>query len=89
MASEKVSRIWFVNIISFILFSILTVTGLINWLLPHGNRSGGGGALISLRHFLIGIHEWAGLFFIVVVFFHLALHWAYLKTNLRKYGFLK
>ena len=87
MAGEKASQIWFVNIISFILFSILTVTGLVNWLLPHGNR--GGGALISLRHFLIGIHEWAGLFFIVVICFHLALHWAYVKTNLKKYGILK
>jgi hypothetical protein len=82
MASEKASRIWIVNMISFILFSVLTVTGLINWLLPHGNR--GGGALISLRHFLMGIHEWAGLFFVVVIVFHVALHWAYIKTNLKR-----
>jgi hypothetical protein len=89
MAGEKASQIWLVNIISFILFSILTITGLINWLLPHGNRGGGGGALISLRHFLVGIHEWAGLFFIAVICFHLALHWAYVKTNLKRHGILK
>jgi hypothetical protein len=89
MAGEKASRIWLVNIISFILFSVLTVTGLINWLLPHGNRGGGGGAFISLRHFLIGIHEWAGLLFFAVILFHLALHWAYIQANLKRRGILK
>jgi hypothetical protein len=89
MAGEKASQIWLVNVLSFILFSILTLTGLINWLLPHGNRGGGGGGLISFRHFLINIHEWAGLLFIVVTFFHLALHWGYVKSNLKRHGILK
>jgi len=34
---EKLSRLWIVNVISFFLFSLLIVTGLINWLvLPRG-----------------------------------------------------
>ena len=33
----KLSKLWVVNVISFFLFSLLSVTGLINWLLlPRG-----------------------------------------------------
>ena len=30
--AEKLSRLWIVNVISFFLFSLLSVTGLVNWL---------------------------------------------------------
>jgi hypothetical protein len=89
MRSNKVAKLWIVNILSFILFSILTFTGLINWLLlPRGYR-GGGGVLISLRHFLREVHEWTVLLFIFIVLVHLVLHWSYIKSNLNKYGILK
>ena len=89
MSNGKANQLWLVNIISFILFSILTVTGLINWIvLPRGARSEGG-FLITLRHFFRDVHEWAALGFIIVVAIHLVLHWSYIKSNLKKYGVLK
>lgn len=89
MSNSRSNQLWLVNIVSFILFSILTITGLINWLLlPRGPRAGGG-FLISLRHFLRDIHEWAGLGLIMVVAIHLFLHWSYIKANLKRYGMLK
>jgi len=89
MSNSRSNQLWLVNIVSFLLFSILTLTGLINWLLlPRGPRSGGG-FLISLRHFLRDIHEWAGLGLIIVVAIHLFLHWSYIKANLKRHGMLK
>jgi hypothetical protein len=86
MAAGRAAKLWCVNIISFILFFILTVTGLLNWLvLPHGYR-GEQGILISFRHFLLEVHEWTALLFIIIIFVHLILHWAYIKTNLKKYS---
>ena len=84
MRRNKAAKLWIVNILSFILFSILTLTGLINWLLlPRGYR-GEGGALVSLRHFLRDVHEWTALLFIFIVLVHLVLHWSYIKSNLNK-----
>ena len=89
MANSKAAKLWFVNIMSFILFFILTVTGVLNWLvLPRGYR-GEGGMLISLRHFFREVHEWTALLFIIIIFVHLILHWAYIKTHLKKYGIIK
>jgi len=79
---NKATRIWFVNILSFILFSILTITGLINWLLlPRGY--GAGGFLVSTRHLFRDIHHWTALLLIIVVVVHLAMHWAYIKSKLK------
>ena len=89
MSNGKSNQLWLVNIISFILFSILTITGLINWLLLPRGPGAGGGFLISLRHFLRDIHEWAGLGLIFAVAVHLFLHWGYIKTNLKRSGMLK
>jgi cytochrome b subunit of formate dehydrogenase len=89
MSNGRSNQLWLVNIISFILFSILTITGLINWLLLPRGPGAGGGFLISLRHFLRDIHEWAGLVLIITVVIHLFLHWGYIKTNLKRYGLLK
>jgi hypothetical protein len=59
---KNVTR-WMVNIVSFVLFSLLAVTGLINWLvLPHG----GGrqeGFLIGTRHLLMNVHAWLAVLF--------------------------
>ena len=90
MRDNKAAKLWIVNILSFFLFSILTFTGLISWLLlPRGYRGGGNGILISLRHFLREVHQWAALLFIFIVLVHLVLHWPYIKSNLNKHGILK
>ncbi len=86
MRSDKAAKLWIVNVLSFILFSILTFTGLINWLLLPGGYRGGQGFLISLRHLLRAIHEWSALLFIFIVLVHLVLHWSYIKSNLNRYG---
>ena len=89
MPSNKAAKLWFVNVVSFILFSILTFTGLTNWLLlPRGYKAAGG-FLISLRHFLRHVHEWTAVVFILVVLVHFVLHWTYIKSNLKKHGIIK
>jgi len=80
----KLSRLWIVNVISFSLFSLLSVTGLMNWLLlPRGY--GHAGFLVSLRHSLMTIHEWTALLFMIVIGVHISLHWAYVKKTLDSY----
>lgn len=89
MSNGRSSKLWIVNIISFILFIILCSTGLLNWLvLPRGYEARGS-FLVSLRHFFIAFHEWAALIFMIVVAVHIVLHWPYIKSNLKKYGIMK
>jgi hypothetical protein len=89
MSNGKSLTLWTVNVSSFILFIILCSTGLINWLvLPRGYATRGN-FLVPLRHVIIAIHEWTGLIFMVVVVIHVVLHWAYIKSNLKKYGIMK
>lgn len=45
--------------------------------------------MVSARHFLIAVHEWAGLIFIIVIVIHIKLHWPYVKSNLQKTGIMK
>ena len=89
MSNRRPSKLWIVNVISFILFIILCSTGLINWLaLPKGYEARGS-FLVSLRHFFIAFHEWAALIFMIVVAVHIVMHWPYIKSNLKKYGIMK
>ena len=89
MSNGRSSKLWIVNVISFILFIVLCSTGLLNWLvLPRGYQARGS-FLVSLRHFFIAIHEWAALIFMVVVAIHIILHWPYIKSNLKKHGIIK
>ena len=89
MSNGRASNLWIVNVISFILFMILTGTGLLNWLvLPRGYEARGS-VLVSLRHFFVAVHEWAALIFMVVVAIHIVLHWPYIKSNLKKSGIMK
>ncbi len=89
MSNRRSTKLWIVNLISFILFIILCSTGLLNWLvLPRGYQARGS-FLVSLRHFIIAIHEWVALIFMVVVAIHIILHWPYIKSNLKKYGIMK
>jgi hypothetical protein len=89
MSNGRSSKLWIVNVISFILFIILFSTGLLNWLvLPRGYEARGS-FLVSLRHFFIALHEWAALIFMVLIAVHIALHWPYIRSNLKKHGILK
>jgi hypothetical protein len=89
MSNGKYSKLWIVNVLSFILFVILCSTGLINWLvLPRGYEARGN-FLVSLRHLFVNVHEWAGLIFMGMVVIHIVLHWPYIKSNLKKYGVIQ
>jgi len=89
MSNGRSSKLWVVNVISFLLFIVLCITGLLNWLvLPKGYEARGS-YLVSLRHFFIAFHEWAALIFMIVVAVHIVLHWPYIKSNLKKYGIIK
>jgi len=89
MSNGRPSKLWVVNVISFLLFIVLCITGLLNWLvLPRGYEARGS-YLVSLRHFFIAFHEWAALIFMIVVAVHIVLHWPYIKSNLKKYGIMK
>ena len=82
---EKLSRLWIVNVVSFSLFCLLSVTGLINWLvLPRGYGQSAG-FLVSLRHSLLTMHKWTALLFMIVIGVHISLHWAYVKKTLDGY----
>jgi hypothetical protein len=89
MNSNKSVKLWTVNVLSFILFILLSITGLLNWLvLPKGYEARGG-VLISVRHFLTTIHEWTALIFIITIAIHIILHWSYIRSNLKKYNIMK
>ncbi len=88
MTTGKSSKLWGVNVASFILFIILCSTGLVNWLiLPRGFETRES-LLVFFRHFFIAVHEWTAVIFIIVVAIHISLHRQYIKSNLRKYGIM-
>ena len=89
MSINTAEKLWLVNIISFVSLSILTLTGLINWLILPWGGGAEGGFTVLLRHFLRQVHEWTALMFIVIIVIHLALHWTHIKSNLQNYGILK
>lgn len=81
----KPSKLWIVNVISFLLFSLLSVTGLINWLLLPRGYGSRGGFLVSVRHALVTVHEWTALLFMIIIGIHISLHWTYIKKTLDKH----
>jgi len=89
MTTDRSIKLWAVNVLTFVFLCILSVTGLINWLLlPRGYR-GGESVWLSLRHVLQDLHQWSAIAFLVLVVIHLALHWSYIQSNLRRHGLLK
>jgi hypothetical protein len=89
MSNGRSSKLWIVNVISFILFIILCSTGLINWLVLPRAYEARGSFLVSLRHFFIAFHTWVAMIFMIIVAVHIVLHWSYIKSNFKKYGIMK
>jgi hypothetical protein len=82
---NKATKFWAVNVASFILFLVLGMTGLTNWLiLPRGWEAKRGLAT-GVRHFLVEVHEWTALLFMITIAVHVILHWGYVKTNLKRH----
>ena len=83
---SKGLRLWLLNLVLFLCFILLRLTGLIPWLfLPRGYRFRDGGELYALRHTLIEVHEWLAVAIIVLVVVHLVWHWSYIRTNAKRW----
>lgn len=89
MSKNKTAIVWTVNVCMAFLFSILSITGLLNWwIIPHSHGHQDT-FVFSLRHFIMNIHQWAALIFMIMVVVHIYLHWTYVIASLKKYGVLK
>ncbi|WP_319524510.1 DUF4405 domain-containing protein [uncultured Desulfosarcina sp.] len=85
MASQKNMKLWVVDVVSFIVLSLLAITGLVNWLvLPRGG--GRNSWVTETRHFIMDVHAWLAVVFLLTIGVHIWLHWSYIKTNLARYG---
>ncbi|MGD8366079.1 MAG: DUF4405 domain-containing protein [Desulfobacterales bacterium] len=85
---QKKDLLWIVNVVSFVLLSVLVVTGLFNWLfLPHGAGAPEGVGR-ALRHLLRDFHAWTAVVFCLVCAVHVGLHWGYVRGNLKRSGLL-
>jgi Domain of unknown function (DUF4405) len=83
---SKGLRLWLLNLVLFICFILLSLTGLITWvILPRGYRFRDGGELYALRHTLIELHEWIALAFLVLIVVHLVWHWSYITANAKRW----
>lgn len=82
---KKKDMFWYVSSAMVVLFALLALTGLINWIvLPRGCATDAG-FLVSLRHFFREVHEWTGFFFMILVGIHLWLHKDYIVKNWKNY----
>jgi len=88
MTNRRTLRLWIVNVVSFILLMMLSITGLVNWLLLPKGYEARGSFLITLRHLFVEIHEWTAVVFLVTIFIHIVLHRSYVKTSLKKYNII-
>src|SRR5512135_2649462 len=81
---SKRLRLWILNLVLFTCFVLLSLTGLIPWLILTRELSREG-ELHALRHMLTELHEWMALAFIVLVIVHLVWHWSYITTNAKRW----
>ena len=82
---KKKDLLWYTSIGMFALFTVLCLTGLLNWLIfTGGHGTGSQGATSTIRHFFCDIHGWAGFLFTILVAVHIFLHWNYIKLKLKK-----
>ncbi len=83
MTNSKTFKLWIVNVVSFIFFILLSITGLVIWFISHTDL------LKSLSHFFREVHEMSAFAFIILMGIHLFMHWDYVMGNLRKYNMIK
>jgi thiosulfate reductase cytochrome b subunit len=78
---------WSINVVAFVLFVLMLITGVAAWLLPHGG--GPTSAVYGLRQGLRTVHQVGALLFFLTIGIHLLLHGRYIRQNLKKSGLLK
>ena len=86
MSSPKSSLLWIVNVVLFVLVCILACTGFINWFVLPGGGGWRASQWFLLRHFFKEVHEISALLFLVAIAIHVALHWPYVRANLKRMG---
>jgi hypothetical protein len=85
MTTPRNKTLWVVNVVSFVIMSLLAITGLINWLvLPRGG--GRNSWMTETRHLIMDGHAWLAVAFLLSIGIHLWLHWPYIKANLARSG---
>jgi hypothetical protein len=84
---KDMRKFWLVNIVSVFLLTLLCMTGFINWLVLPRGYGATQGFLLSLRHFLLGIHQWTAILFVVTIAIHIVFHRGYVRANLKNKGF--
>jgi len=78
---------WIINVVAFILFALMVITGAAAWLLPHGG--GPASAVYGLRQALRAVHQVGALLFSLTIVIHLLLHARYIRQNLKKSALIK
>jgi cytochrome b subunit of formate dehydrogenase len=74
------------SILLFISFLIMAISGFVLWLIyPAGKKSGQAGVIFLFDRFQwIKIHSWVAVIFIILIFIHLLLNWAWIKAMFKK-----
>lgn len=78
--------------LQFAAFLMVSLSGLVNWLvLPGGGYRGGRNPLYHTTFLSLNrpdwtdVHLWSALLFIIIVIIHLALHWQWIMCVVRRY----
>lgn len=70
-----------IDILIFILFLVITISGFILWLvLPRGGGGVRESSFIFDRHIWVGIHNWLSVGLILLIIVHLLLNWKWIKA---------
>ena len=69
-----------VDILMFVSFLVVAVSGFILWLvLPRGSGRDGS-VFILLREEWLFLHDWLSVFLVLFILVHLVLNWAWIKS---------
>ncbi|MDD5750443.1 MAG: DUF4405 domain-containing protein [Candidatus Pacebacteria bacterium] len=71
----------FVNVLSFVFFLAVLISGVVLWLFLPGSRGIGQSVFLGLeRHAWRSLHDWTGLVFAFLMAAHLILHGYWIKA---------
>ncbi|MHC1630786.1 MAG: DUF4405 domain-containing protein [Methanotrichaceae archaeon] len=79
------------DILSFFAFLASTISGVVLWqVLPYGQGFRGGRGILAdqsflglARHDWLDIHDYSSWIFVALVAIHIALHWRWIKVQLK------
>ena len=71
---------YWIDFIMLISFLVVAITGLILFFMPSGQGSSWISFLGIIKHTWSEIHNWVGLFLILIIIIHFLLHWKWFVT---------